>query len=109
MSGSNNPAEERIFDSLFLDENSEIKPPFYQNSTYLIDGELREWKGEFFNVKSPIIYKNQTSGSSRIIIGRYPMLTKEAVRQWPSQAKQQKQPQPQPQQQQQQQQKKLLP
>lgn len=42
--------------------------PFYEQKTYLIAGELREWKGETTRVFSPVCYEDGT----RIEIGSYP-------------------------------------
>ena len=67
---------EKVFDQFYLDPNSDKKPPFIAESSYLIGGEIRNWTGETFQVKSPIYYKGS---DNRIIIGSYPMLTKEVV------------------------------
>lgn len=81
------------FESLYLKENS-VQIPVLKVNTYLINGEMREWKGDFAEVHSPIFV--QESNKPTIVskkncflkaftnflnkIGSYPMLTeKEAV------------------------------
>jgi len=59
------------FDHLYLKDTSK-KPPVVDGSRYLINGELREWKGEFVTVKSPLYYQGQ---KEPIVIGQYPKHT----------------------------------
>ena len=37
---------------MIIPEQFQVKP--FRQETYLIDGELREWKGEFTNIYSTI-------------------------------------------------------
>jgi glyceraldehyde-3-phosphate dehydrogenase (NADP+) len=47
-----------------------------QQTKILVDGELREWKGDFHKVYSPILIANQESGATeKLQIGSYPIAT----------------------------------
>ena len=71
--------ESNKFESFYLDEKelANIKVPTFDGKHYLINGEIKEWKGPFSPVHSPIYIKGK---NQRIQLGQYPMLTeKEAV------------------------------
>ncbi|NVN95900.1 MAG: NADP-dependent glyceraldehyde-3-phosphate dehydrogenase [Bacteroidetes bacterium] len=66
-------------DNLFPDRNNipeQFNLPFpIIQSEYLADGEIREWKGEFHEVYSPIFVKEGESYNN--YIGSYPLMGKE--------------------------------
>ncbi|MFZ4543409.1 MAG: NADP-dependent glyceraldehyde-3-phosphate dehydrogenase [Saprospiraceae bacterium] len=67
---------------LFPSENQvpvewKMDQPFHQKH-YLVNGELREWKGEMQEVVSPIYIKTET-GLQPKILGSYPLISEEAA------------------------------
>ena len=54
-----------------IPEQFQVKP--FRQDTYLIDGELREWKGEFTNIYSTI---SSTEKYERTLLGSVPSLGK---------------------------------
>ncbi len=61
------------FQSVWLEPSAPDVPPrpFVQATTYLVNGEIRQWGGKMQEVTSPIIIKG---ASGRTVIGAYPML-----------------------------------
>lgn len=69
-------------DALFPDEQQipegcRIAQPIKQDH-YLIDGELRKWRGPFQEVVSPVVIRTP-AGSQRKVIGEAPLLTEAAA------------------------------
>ncbi|HQU77654.1 MAG TPA: NADP-dependent glyceraldehyde-3-phosphate dehydrogenase [Chitinophagales bacterium] len=60
-----------------IPENARLKLPIHQ-TVWLVNGELREWKGPFNTVLSPVCMKS-AKGLERVEVGSHPMLTKEAA------------------------------
>jgi glyceraldehyde-3-phosphate dehydrogenase (NADP+) len=70
------------FDQLFpaadaIPEEAKLKMPVRQTS-WLVNGELREWKGPFSKVVSPI-YVRGAKGLEPVEVGSHPLLSKEAA------------------------------
>ena len=69
------PAEPVIFPHKEdIPENARLKLPIHQ-TVWLVNGELREWKGPFNTVLSPVCMKS-AKGLERVEVGSHPMLTK---------------------------------
>eukprot|EP01113_Clastostelium_recurvatum_P001031 TRINITY_DN1043_c0_g1_i8.p1 TRINITY_DN1043_c0_g1~~TRINITY_DN1043_c0_g1_i8.p1 ORF type:complete len:534 (-),score=126.10 TRINITY_DN1043_c0_g1_i8:14-1615(-) len=64
------------FDDLFLREDSNIKPPHIDGAKYLVNGEVKPWKGKTQAVYSPVF--NSKSDKSNEL-GVYPMMEGQAV------------------------------
>ncbi|HAE13900.1 MAG: NADP-dependent glyceraldehyde-3-phosphate dehydrogenase [Chitinophagales bacterium] len=72
------PAETIVFPHKEdIPENARLKLPIHQ-TVWLVNGELREWKGPFNTVLSPVCMKS-AKGLERVEVGSHPMLTKEAA------------------------------
>ena len=54
---------------MIIPEQFQVKP--FRQETYLIDGQLREWKGEFTNIYSTI---SSTEKYERTLLGSVPSL-----------------------------------
>lgn len=67
------------FEDLYLKQEDIGKSPFskapkVEVRTYLVGGQLKEWKGENYTVHSPIHVKSDPNGpSQKQVIGSYPM------------------------------------
>lgn len=72
--------QERSMEALFsraedIPEALRIQEQLHQ-TRILVNGELREWKGDFHKVYSPILIVNEDSGATeKIQIGSYPIAT----------------------------------
>ena len=66
------------FQSLWLDPSASDAPamPSVEATTYLVDGQIKQWNGKMQDVTSPIIIRG---AASRTRIGAYPMLDEAAA------------------------------
>jgi glyceraldehyde-3-phosphate dehydrogenase (NADP+) len=67
-----------IFENIHIPEKHKIDKPFNQN-TYLVDGELREWNGEKTSVYSPVYQKNTNGELQPTLLGTIPNQTQESA------------------------------
>jgi hypothetical protein len=65
-------ADSKAFDELYLAPDAAVKPPYVNATRYLVGGELVEWKGDFSQVRSPILVRGS---AKHIIIGQAPTMT----------------------------------
>jgi hypothetical protein len=75
---SQSMTQSQTFDNIFYREDVDtIKPPYVDGRRVLIDGQLRQWDGDSFQVISPIAKANN---GGEIVIGVSPNATeKEAI------------------------------
>lgn len=67
-----------IFENIQIPERHRIDKPFNQN-TYLVDGKLKEWKGETTSVYSPVYQKDSKGKLQPTLLGTIPNQTQESA------------------------------
>lgn len=73
--------EAKIMSGLFPSEEQipeSYRVNFIQQTEYLVDGELRQWRGPFQEVVSPIWIVNESDAVPKVL-GSYPLLDESAV------------------------------